>query len=405
METKGISKLDLKRQNRRQILRVIRENGPTSRVDIAAQLALTRAAVTIITNEMITQGVLEELGEAPIDYKHLQKGRRKILIGINANYKFVLGAMINEDNISVGLATLDGEVLDKEYITIGMDTDQQDIISFIANACHKMMKNSNLSAKQVLGLGLGIVPARWEQMRAEINDGVLSFSKLRYMMELELNVPVHCANAIGLYAMANLDYKDGPRQNQVLLYPGAQYNCAVITDNDLLKDYTINTDYIERCVVRRNGRKCEGYPDGSIHAELRPEALFDRLKDVFAEDVTPILYKACEGKFEACDMKKIRYSYEEGDPGVGEIMNDILEMLALAIHNLSVAHFAHRVILQSFRFGEKTKAQLYKTMCNLVGGEEYMPELVFSSIESERSFLAGCTLAVENMFYEQGGML
>ena len=51
MEQRGISKLDLKRQNRLQILRVVHENGAISRVDIASQLQLTRAAVTIITNE------------------------------------------------------------------------------------------------------------------------------------------------------------------------------------------------------------------------------------------------------------------------------------------------------------------------------------------------------------------
>ena len=49
----GISKLDLKRRNRMQILKVVREQGPIPRVDISAILGITRAAVTIITNEMI----------------------------------------------------------------------------------------------------------------------------------------------------------------------------------------------------------------------------------------------------------------------------------------------------------------------------------------------------------------
>ena len=38
MENRGISKLDLKRRNRMQILRVIRESGPISRVDVASAL-------------------------------------------------------------------------------------------------------------------------------------------------------------------------------------------------------------------------------------------------------------------------------------------------------------------------------------------------------------------------------
>ncbi len=404
METKGISKLDLKRRNRKQILRVIRENGPTSRVDIAARLALTRAAVTIITNEMISQGVLVELGEAPIDYEHLQKGRRKILIGINANYKFVLGAMINERNVCVGLSTLDGEILDKDLLNVSDSTDQQDIISFIANSCHKMMKNSNLTSKQVLGLGLGVVPTRWEQMRAEIKDGVLSFSKLRYMMELELNIPVHCANAIGLYALANLDFKNGARQNMVLLYSGAQYNCAVITDNELQKEYEIHTDSIERCIVRKGGRKSEGFPDGSIHAELTPNVLVSRLREIFSEKKTPILYKACNGKVDTMDMKKIKFSYEEDDPGVAAVLHDMLDMLALAIHNLSVAHFSHSIVLQNFSFEDKAKDYLKQALVSLLG-EANVPNLVFSIIDTERSFLAGAALAVDKMFFDAGGLV
>ena len=82
MEKRGISKLDLKRRNRMQILRVIRESGPISRVDVASALEITRAAVTIITNEMIDQGIITEIGE----YKHTSekapRGRKKILIDI-----------------------------------------------------------------------------------------------------------------------------------------------------------------------------------------------------------------------------------------------------------------------------------------------------------------------------------
>ena len=58
MEQFGISKLDLKRRNRTQILKLLRQQGPTSRIDLSMSLDLTRAAVTIICNEMIGQGIL-----------------------------------------------------------------------------------------------------------------------------------------------------------------------------------------------------------------------------------------------------------------------------------------------------------------------------------------------------------
>lgn len=403
METRGISKLDLKRQNRRQILRVIRENGPTSRVDIASQLALTRAAVTIITNEMISQGVLEELGEAPIDYEHLTKGRRKILIGVNANYRFVLGAMINEGTICVGLSTLDGEVLEKEMMVTEETTDQQEIISYIANTCHKMMENSNLSTKQVLGLGIGVVPTRWKQMRAEIRRNKLSFAKLRYMMELELNIPVECGNAICLYAMANLDYKVAGGKNNVLIYSGNNFNAAFITDKEMRGDCEMHSDVISRYIVNQGGRKAEGYPDGSVAAELTASAMKTRIAEVFSEAETPVLYKALDGSMDNYDASKVEYAYDANDAGVKTIVDDMLTMLASLIYNVHIAHNTENVVLQNFHMSKSMKDTLQKAMCALAG-KENVPDIIFSSFEGERSFLAGSTLAVDRMFYDMGGL-
>mgnify|MGYP000264686556 FL=1 len=130
MELQGISKLDLKKRNRMQILRVIRESGPISRVDIASSMKITRAAVTIITNEMINEGVLYEVGEAPVSLENLQKGRRKILIDINENFKFAFGASISDELICVGLTNLNGKIMDKTNTKITENMTAEDILEY-----------------------------------------------------------------------------------------------------------------------------------------------------------------------------------------------------------------------------------------------------------------------------------
>ena len=65
----GISKLDLKRINRMQVLRTVWEAGPISRVDLSQMLQITRASITQITNAMIAEGILVEIGEAPYQQK------------------------------------------------------------------------------------------------------------------------------------------------------------------------------------------------------------------------------------------------------------------------------------------------------------------------------------------------
>ncbi|MEG0614705.1 MAG: hypothetical protein RR540_03035 [Oscillospiraceae bacterium] len=115
MEQCGISKFDLKRKNRMFILNLLKA-APTCRIDISNTLKITRAAVTIIANEMIEQGVIFELGEQRYIDTKTPKGRKKILLDINQNYKFPLGVSIDEHRITLGISTLKGIVVDKKIL-------------------------------------------------------------------------------------------------------------------------------------------------------------------------------------------------------------------------------------------------------------------------------------------------
>ena len=162
----GISKLDLKRINRMQVLRTIWEAGPVSRVDLSQKLQITRASVTQITNAMIEEGILMEIGEAPYQNQQdnrLPKGRRKILLDINANYKFVLGAVISEQEVTVGLCTMHMDILDKATLTCNDHTSRKEIIQFIINSAEQMMSDSCLTKNDVLGLrGRGHADYDWQ---------------------------------------------------------------------------------------------------------------------------------------------------------------------------------------------------------------------------------------------------
>lgn len=403
MESLGISKLDLKRRNRKQILHIMRECGPISRVDIAAQLDLTRAAVTIITNDMIEQGVLKELGEAPIDEQNPKKGRRKILLDINKDTKFVLGAMINEHDITVGLSNVAGDTLDKDMMALSDDINQQDIILFIAKSVQKMLKNAGLTEKQVLGMGVGVVPERWEELRADMRSGVPDFSKLRYILELELNIPVVCSNAITLYGQASLDYRKGPHQNQLLLYSGSHYNLVVISENTLLHNCVVNSTMVERIVVNPGGRKAEGYPDGSVYAELSQGAIVEGIRESFSAENTPVLYELAGGNFDAVTISMMDQAYVQGDSAVVAWMDTRIELLAQLLYNMMLAQYANTVVLQNYHLVDAQISKLRDCIKELAD-EEMAERVRVSAIDEEHSFLAGCMYAAEIMFYSQGGL-
>lgn len=57
----GKNMATVKLQNRQSILNILRNFGAISRADIAKKLNLTPAAITIIVNEMVREGIIKEL--------------------------------------------------------------------------------------------------------------------------------------------------------------------------------------------------------------------------------------------------------------------------------------------------------------------------------------------------------
>lgn len=405
LEKRGISKLDLKRRNRMQILRVIRESGPISRVDVASALEITRAAVTIITNEMIEEGVLVEIGEAPINTEKLQKGRRKILIDINNNCKFALGATVDEREVSVGLTNLSMDILDKDSMVIDERTTSKDIITFIINKSNEMMTNSCLTGDKVLGLGIGVIPSMWGKLKIFYKDGVLDFTSFIDKVSSGIDLDVKCGNAIGLMAMASNDFRNinGYQINQAFLHNGNQVNLAILNKNELSNDYLSYTYMIEKYIVNLGGKSYEGYPDGSVKAEISRNAILNSFYEIYSKEKTPVLYELTEGDRSKINTDYVFNALMRGEEPVKNLVDDIIAKYTLLINNLAVSHFAMRIVLHNYYLNEKQFDYVKREMIRLVG-EEIADRVVLSKLEGRNNFAGGCALIIQENFYIKGGM-
>lgn len=405
MEKRGISKLDLKRRNRMQILRIIREYGPISRVDVASVLEITRAAVTIITNEMIEEGVLVEIGEAPVNAEKLQKGRRKILIDINVNSRFALGATVDEKEVTVGLTNLNSEVLDKSSMIIDERTTSKDIISYIIKASNTMIENSALTMDKILGLGVGVVPSMWGKLKIFYKDGVLDFSTFIDKLQSGLDLDICCGNAVGLMALANNDFKaqSGYQTNTAFIHNGNQVNLAIVNKNELSSDYVSYTSMIEKFIVCPNGRPYEGYPNGSVKGELSRNAMLSAIWEIFSKDNTPILWELTEGDKNKVNMDNVFMALMRGEEPVKNVVDDIISKFTVLVNNIAISHFAKKIVLHNYKLNEKQFDYVKREMIRLVS-EEIADRVVLSSLDGKNNFLGGCALIIQENFYTKGGM-
>ena len=90
---KGINMEAVRDSNRKAVLSYLNMYGASSRKKIAEDLKLTTATLSIITNELINNNMVLELGEV----QEKKVGRKKILIDLNEKARYSLGLEIQKE--------------------------------------------------------------------------------------------------------------------------------------------------------------------------------------------------------------------------------------------------------------------------------------------------------------------
>ena len=407
MEQHGISKLDLKRRNRMQVLKILKQRGPTSRIDIAGTLELTRAAVTIITNEMIEQGIIAEIGE----YKHITekapRGRKKILIDINNHYKFPIGVTIEEDIVSVGLSTLSGEVLDKRNMSIDKNTDYQKIRGFVEQSIREILSDNCLDINSILGIRFGIFPTMYSRLRIDVKDDVPDYSKIRNEIKELVDIPLVFDNSVKGTAMANIDFlktKDINRQNIAFLQYGNTLNFVVTNLNEPIISYDNRTNFVDKMIINPTaGKVCSCGRRGCVESELTPAAIKRKLKDAYSQENTPFLYEASKGSFMSVTREMILASYEKGEKPVKEILDTAIMFVAVLINNLYFSTNPQKIVIHRFPIKNDAEFDHLKEVISQIASPFVASKVERSIIDSRHRFLSGCALAIRELFFNKGG--
>lgn len=407
MEQHGISKLDLKRRNRMQVLKILKTRGPTSRIDIAGTLELTRAAVTIITNEMIEQGIIQEIGE----YRHVTekapRGRKKILIDINHHYKFVVGVTIEEQNISVGLSTLSGAVLDKRNLEVNESTPYDTIEEFILDSVKEILSDNCLTQENILGIGFGIFPTMYNKLGIKIVDAEPDYSTAFANVRKFTDLPLVFDNSVKGTAMANIDFlktKDPNRHNIAFLHYGNTVHFVVTNLNEPIISYDNRTNFVDKMIINPNADTvCQCGRRGCVENELTPMAVRRKIKEQFSAEGTPFLYEAARGNFDSVNKEMIYAAYDKGDPAVVNILDERLRLTAVLLNNLYFSTNPQKIVLHNFNFRDENEFIRLKNAVTEVGGSLVASKIELSIIEDKHRFLSGCALAIRDLFFNKGG--
>lgn len=141
----------LKNNNRYRILDLLRR-APMSRVQLSREVGLTKAAVTIITNELISEGIVFE---RDLEGRSNQRGRTSILLDIAADYGFSIGVMLHRKHIDVTIIDIKGNLISAKRNDVQGFYNGDRAIDWVEETINKMIKKNKLSTSRLIGIGVG----------------------------------------------------------------------------------------------------------------------------------------------------------------------------------------------------------------------------------------------------------
>ncbi|MFQ9094183.1 MAG: hypothetical protein ACLR5S_07760 [Ruminococcus sp.] len=170
--------------------------------------------------------------------------------------------------------------MDKKSITHKADMTPEKLVSLLDDILEKMLQNSCLSRENLLGIGVGIMPSAYEMMGLEEGTETCPvFPALQKALEDSMNLPVYINSAVMEFAMAGLHYNEihAKAENQVFLYwDSGSYRAIPVSGNAPILPAGSDDAFVEHICVNPAGARLEGYPKGSVRAELSATAVAEK---------------------------------------------------------------------------------------------------------------------------------
>ena len=328
MKKSGTNSTNMKLDNRRLILSIIRKN-PISRAELARKTGLTRATVTLLIDEIVNIGIVMETVTARADF-----GRKPVLLDLNPSSYYIVGVYISREGCSVGVVNIKGELLLQHEAEFEVKSNFDENINNIIEGIKKVMADSGLAEDKLLGIGVS------SPGPVDINNGIIlnppnfdAWHNMNIVGELKktFQYDIFLDNNASSLTLAEKNYGRGVEfSNFMLMVVDTGIGAGIIINDKLYRGVGGFGSEIGHTSIDLNGRVCNCGNIGCIEAYASMPAVISDIQqyDKSIKSWKQVIDKASEGdKFCAeTIIKEARYL----SVGIVNVMN-LLELEAIIL--------------------------------------------------------------------------
>lgn len=341
----GDNMTDIKRTNRSAVLKILHEKGAMSRKRIAENICLTPAAVTNIVAEMISEGLVVELGAVSCG----KAGRREVLIKPNGQGRCALGILINLRQAILSAVWLDGSVIFSEETELCELADADETVQAL---CARLMELAKeLPREKIIGVGVAVRGITDENGRISRNNmGALSASDYPLAARVEelTGLPAVMENNVrALFSAHMFMAKNSSASSQFFLRCEYGIGAAMSVNGSVWHGSSGQCSEIGHIpVYRRGGKPCVCGKSGCLETVASPMAICEDAREVYSREKTPVLWKMLGGRADAQpDLDAVLNAARSGDAETAKIVDRAVSTLAGALKSVIYIVDPEKIVL------------------------------------------------------------
>ena len=225
---KGKNSAYTKQYNRQQVLSLLRQ-APMPRADLARKMGLTRAAISLITEELIDAGLIRESLKA---IPSVGPGRSPTPLELRPGTLFAIGISLGRKKVQIGITDLCGTVVEQAIVL------QQNPEGLI-HALDKLLRKTDIPREKILGIGIsspGPVDSQAGMILNPPDFPNWSHCPICKLLSDALQLPAYLendANASALFNRQNNDFAE--KDNFLLVFMDYGVGSGVVSQGRLLR--------------------------------------------------------------------------------------------------------------------------------------------------------------------------
>lgn len=312
-----------------RVMDTLYSKGPLSRIDLSKLLSITPATVSDITQHLIINGLIKEIGE---DIDQNKVGRRKILLGILPDHSYYVGVELFEHTITLCLSDNRNTVIDQTTRDLNKKTELSNTL--IINTVQEFIEKNRDYQISAIGIAL---PGHYDLEVETIITNNPYWSRIS-LLELKsgFSIPVHFENNVNCMAInERLFGSRYDEPNFLYLHFRKGIFCTYVYQGEIYARNNFFVGEMGHMVVNPNGEQCECGKKGCLQTYISQTWLIKKARALYSNPETSYIHGLVNSK-EEITMKTILQAYSLGDVAILHMMRTAIEYLSIIINNVIV---------------------------------------------------------------------